>query len=162
MFEEIKSRNIYKKLEKLSILSQKFNSIDYKKHIEDLIPNCEKDVITYSYTYFDVSKDCNLYEFPINDITYGFEEKHTQYPFVYIKVKDIIIFHNRDRFCCKGKYQGVEAGWRHKVPKEMFEQLKKDSKVINEYIKNIKQYLKYKDILIEEQEKLKQIFCNIK
>ncbi|EKS4345010.1 hypothetical protein QB607_003013 [Clostridium botulinum] len=162
MFEEFKSRNIYKKLEKLSLLSQKFNNIDYTKQIEDLIPNCKKNIVTYTRTFWDTSKDYNSYEFFINNITYGFEEKINKYPFVYIKVKDIVIFHNRFEFSCEGKYQGVGAGWRHKIPKEMFIQLKKDSEIINEYIKNINQYLKYRDKFIEEQKELMQIFCNKK
>lgn len=160
MFEDFKAGNIGKRLLKLSRYSEEFKNEKYNKSIIEYLPNCIQSEGSYTYIFLNYDEKVISYEFTIDNITYGFEEPRGYESFIYIKVQDIVIYHNRNEHSCQGLFEGVKSGWNHNSPKEMLEVIKSHSVIIDDYIRNIKQYLKSGDNKHDqEQQRLKEIFC---
>lgn len=153
MFENLRTGNIIKKLNELMQYNKKLR--DYDKNIKDFIP---KNILINDINDYFISSHCityNKYTLKLNNIDYIFDEKDNYY----IKVNNIIIV--------KGEYwlRGVKIEWNHTLPKEMLSQIKEDSKTIDKYIKDIKDYMKTHETIgqikyHEEQKELENIFCN--
>ena len=107
MFECIKSGFIENKLITLYNVITELEKEKYDKNIKEFIPNIKKTINSYNYPYLDYDEDRNNYEFIIDNITYGCEKRD----FVYIKINDIVIFHNRENRSCEGKIENVYTGW---------------------------------------------------
>lgn len=112
---------------------------DFKENIKLFkgFDNVNIDKNSYINTCFGYERSNFVYEVKLGNIIYGFEaDRYNDYnkPFIYIMVKDIVIYHNRERTSCEGLFRGVKSGWNHRHPKKLLEQIKKDSKILKEAI----------------------------
>jgi hypothetical protein len=159
MFENVKTGFVYNKLIKLGYYIQEFNKGKYGDSISYIIPNIQESINTYR-SYFSGTKEYKQYVFCIGNIAYGVELDKN---FVFIKVEDIVIFHNRDDHTDSGHFEDVYRGWNHTAPKAMLNKIKEDSKIIDKYNKLIKEYMKSHSTIektkwMQEQEELNEIF----
>jgi hypothetical protein len=117
------------------------------------IRHCIKE---YHYTYFNYDISLVNFEINIGNITYGFEEEKDSHVFVYIKVKDIVIYHNAKENSNSGLFEGVKSGWNHNSPEKLLEQISNDITIFRKAINNIEKSrsTKWK----KEQEKLNELF----
>lgn len=151
MFENLKTGNMIKKLIKLVEYDEKLNN--YNKSIEDFVPsNILTKVNSYGYLYGVCREE---YVIKLNNIKYCFTNSHS----INIEVNDILIAKGYIEYV----YEYIKTEWNHKLPKEMLLQIKKDSKIIDEYIKDIKDYMKNNKTTEElrynkEQKELERIF----
>jgi hypothetical protein len=114
LLENIKTGFIENKLCKLGELART------KESFEDCLlrefPQEIKTIEEYHNTFFSYDFHLDNYEITLDNITYGFEEEKSDESFIYIKVKDIVIYHNRKKNSCHGLFEDIECGWNHNSP----------------------------------------------
>ncbi|MBZ9693277.1 hypothetical protein [Clostridium sp. M14] len=155
MFKNINTGYIVNKLIKLSQIADKEN---FKEFLSRDFPNVVESHQVYESTYFHYKVKIVRYEIKIDKITYGFEESNGCSNFVYIKVGDIVIYHNRNDSSCDGLFENTKSGWNHNSPNNLLKQIKNDSNLLNQVIKNIKNKSNRTEKWAKEQEELNGLF----
>jgi len=156
MLENIQTSFIINKLVTLGKLAKTKDC--FKDCLLREFPNAIQSIEEYRNLFFDYRFYLDNYEIKLNNITYGFEEEKNEKVFVYIKVDDIVIYHNRERNSCDGIFEGIETGWNHNSPIGLLNQIKIDSMIVKNAIKNIKKKSNRSTKWMDEQEKLNEIF----
>lgn len=129
---------------------------DFKKLLLQEFPYVRYYTNVYHYTFLNY--DINLYKYEIDfgNITYGFEEENDIHIFVYIKVDDIVIYHNAKENCNSGLFNGIKNGWNHNAPEKLLEQISNDVNIFRNAIYNIENNRSKK--WTKEQDRLNEIF----
>jgi len=156
MLENIRTGFIENKLCKLGELAR------IKEGFEDCLlrefPQATKTIEEYHNTFFSYDFHLDNYEITLDNITYGFEEEKSDKSFTYIKVKDIVVYHNRKKTSCHGLFEDIECGWNHNSPVGLLEQIRKDSVVFKKAIKNISKKTNKGIKWMKEQDELNELF----
>ena len=134
--------------------------INEKSNFKELLtiefPYATYETLEYHYTLLNYNISRERFNINLGNISYGFEEESDRHIFVYIKVEDIVIYHNAKENCNSRLFENLKSGWNHNSPKKLLEQISNDIMIFRNAIDNINKNKGNK--WIDEQSRLDELF----
>jgi len=129
---------------------------NFKELLTIEFPYATYETLEYHYNLLNYNISRKRFNINLGNISYGVEEEADRHIFVYIKVEDIVIYHNAKENCNSRLFENLKSGWNHNSPKKLLEQISNDIMIFRNAIDNINKNKGNK--WIDEQSRLDELF----